>query len=96
MVLASTVLIILNNEKLLNNFVSIDNYDKTLHNNIFMLVYISMLLIFMTIPSVLIAVNCNPNNKIMYGFIAFIFSDIYLLQWSIRKFIFKSPNYCKI
>jgi len=96
MVLISTVLIVLNNEKLLQNYVNIKNYDKTLHNNIYILIYVAVMLLFTTVPAVLVSVNCNPGNKLLYGIIAFFFSDIYLLQWAIRKFVLKSNYYCKI
>ena len=94
--LVSTVLIILNNDKLLHNFVNIDNRETTIKNNVFLLMYISLLLLFTAIPAVLVATNCNPNNKILYGIVALFFGDIYLLQWSLRKFVFKSNNYCRI
>ena len=55
-----------------------------------------MLLIVTALPAVMVAINCNPNNQILYGLIAFLFSDIYLLQWAIKKFILKNENYCKI
>ena len=47
-------------------------------------------------PAVLVATNCNPNNKILYGIIGFFFSDLYLIQWSVKKFILKQANYCKL
>lgn len=94
--LTSVILLILNNDKLLHNFVNIDNRDTTIKNNVFMLIYISLLLLFTAIPAVLVATNCNPNNKLLYGIIALFFGDIYLLQWSIKKFVFKTGNYCRI
>jgi hypothetical protein len=96
MVLFSSILVLLNNRSVINNFINIDNLDKTINNNIYLLLYISLVLILTTIPAVLVAVNCNKNSKLLYGFIAFFFSDIYLLQWSIKKFIMKSSGYCKI
>ena len=57
---------------------------------------ICILLLFTTIPAVLVAINCNKDSKLMYGIVSFFFSDIYLLQWSIKKFIIKEKNYCKI
>ena len=47
------------------------------------------------LPAVLGAVDCNKNNKLLYGTLAFLFSDVYLLQWSIKKFILNKANYCK-
>ena len=94
--LISMILIILNNDKLLHNFVNIDNRETTIKNNVFLLIYISLLLLFTAIPAVLVATNCNPNNKLLYGIVGLLFGDIYLFQWSIRKFIFRSNNYCRI
>ena len=96
MVLISTLVFTLNNDALLHNFVNIDNRYKTIKNNIFLLIYISILLLFTVVPAILIAINCNPTQKILYGIVAFFFGDIYLLQWSIRKFILNDTNYCKI
>ena len=48
------------------------------------------------IPAVLVAVNCHTKNPIIPGIIALIFSDLYLIQWSLRKFILKENNYCKL
>ena len=44
--------------------------------------------------AVFIAVRCNPTKKIGYGILSFIFSEIYLLQFIIRKYAIKSPTYC--
>ena len=54
-----------------------------------------LFLVMNMIPAILIAIHCNPDKKLMYSMIGLLFSDIYLLQWSIRKFIFKEKNYCK-
>ena len=56
----------------------------------------SILIICNAIPAVLVAINCNPDQKILYGIIGLLFSDIYLIQWAIRKFVLKSSNYCKL
>ena len=41
-----------------------------------------------------IAVKCNPKNPIGYGLLALIFSEIYLFQFLVRKFIVKEKGYC--
>jgi lipopolysaccharide/colanic/teichoic acid biosynthesis glycosyltransferase len=43
---------------------------------------------------VYIAVKCNPEHPVMYGILAFLFSEIYLIQFLVRKFAIKSPGYC--
>jgi hypothetical protein len=70
------------------------NPEKILRDNLYTMVYMILLLIITTVPAVLVAVNCNKENPIGYGILAFIFSDIYLLQWSIKKFVLKYPEYC--
>ena len=48
------------------------------------------------IPAILVAINCNKDKPILYGIFALIFSDLYLIQWAIRKFVLKDKNYCKL
>ena len=94
----STVILLLNNKKINENFKSIITLktEALITNNSYIITYLTLLLLFTTIPAVLVAVNCNPKNPIMFGILAFIFSDIYLLQWSIKKFVLKFDNYCKL
>ena len=104
MVVLSTSLLLLNNNAVVNNISNLNNAlnnklsnnNKIVSNNFFILFYVSLLLIVTALPSVMVAINCNPNNKILYGLIAFFFSDLYLLQWAVKKFILKKENYCKI
>ena len=60
------------------------------------MIYMIILILITTIPAVLVATNCNKDSKVLYGLLAFLFSDIYLLQWSIKKFVLKYPDYCLI
>jgi len=96
MVLFSSTLMLLNNNKVIDTLSDIDNVSKMVNNNIYILIYMSLLLLFTSIPAVLVAINCNKDDKLFYGFMAFIFSDIYMIQWSIKKFIIKDASYCKI
>ena len=96
MVVLSSAIIILNNSKVLDNFKNMENRGTLIKNNVFILIYISLLLLVTALPAVLVAVNCNKENKLMYGLLAFLFSDIYLLQWAIKKFILNIPGYCKL
>ena len=70
--------------------------DKMIHDNLYTLIYITLLLLVTTIPAVLVAINCNKSQPIRYGVLAFLISDIYLLQWSIKKFVLRYPEYCLI
>jgi len=72
------------------------NPDQILKDNLYTMAYMIILLLVTTIPAVLVATNCNKQNKAMYGIIALFCSDIYLLQWSIKKFVLKYPEYCPI
>jgi hypothetical protein len=56
---------------------------------------ISLFLIFIVILAIIIAVRCNPDNQLAYAFIALLFSEIYLIQFFIRKYIIQEKNYCK-
>tara|TARA_B100000123_G_C25737302_1_gene432111 strand:- start:506 stop:796 length:291 start_codon:yes stop_codon:yes gene_type:complete len=96
MVVLSSAIIILNNSKVLDNFKNMESRGTLIKNNVFILIYISLLLLVTALPAVLVAVNCNKENKLMYGLLAFLFSDIYLLQWAIKKFILNIPGYCKL
>ena len=82
----------------LESFKNYLNGDFTLliQDNTYNIIYTTLLIIVMTIPAVLVSINCNNTQPIRYGILAFIFSDIYLLQWSIKKFIMKYPNYCPL
>ena len=61
------------------------------------MVYMVLLFTITTIPAVLVAINCNKDRPILFGILlAFLFSDIYLLQWAIKKFVIKYPDYCPL
>ena len=97
MVLLTTAIILSNNNKVINNVINNNNnIESQIYNNIYIILFISFILLCTTMPAVLVATNCNPNNKILYGIIGFFFSDLYLIQWSIKKFILKQANYCKL
>ena len=96
MVLLTTAIVLLNNRRVVDNFINIDDSVKTINNNMYIITYIGILLLFTTIPAVLVAINCNKNSKLLYGSLGFLFSDVYLIQWSIKKFILKQKNYCNI
>ena len=70
--------------------------DKMIRDNLYTLIYSTLLLLVTTIPAVLVSINCNKTQPVRYGILAFLVSDIYLLQWSIKKFIMKYPDYCPI
>lgn len=61
----------------------------------YLVIGLALFLLINIIPAVLVAYNCNKNDKIKYSILAFIFADLYLLQWAIKKFILKRPDYCR-
>lgn len=95
MVVLSTSILMLNNSKIIDNINNYNDNKKFLTNNVYLMFYITLLLIVTALPAVLVAIECNKDNKILYGILAFLFSDVYLLQWSIKKFILNKSNYCK-
>ncbi len=46
-----------------------------------------------TVTAVCIAVKSNPNEKLGYGALALLFPEIYLLQFGVRKYMLKEPEY---
>ena len=98
MSLLSLALLNLTRRKTLESFETFfeGDLDKMLLNNIYTMVYMVLLLLVTTIPAVLVAINCNKDRPILFGILAFLFSDIYLLQWAIKKFVIKYPDYCPL
>ena len=58
------------------------------------IVFFILAVVFAVVPAVLVARQCNPEFKVRYGILAFFFSDIYIFQWAIRKFVINEPEYC--
>ena len=75
-----------------NNNNKIDYKHKTIENILFCILLIFLL--FNVVPAVLIASNC-ANNNYLHMIIAFLFSDVYVFNYAIRKFIFRD-GYCNV
>tara|TARA_Y100000590_G_scaffold401357_1_gene486152 strand:+ start:443 stop:763 length:321 start_codon:yes stop_codon:yes gene_type:complete len=58
------------------------------------IVFFILAVVLAVVPAVLVAQRCNPELKVRYGILAFFFSDIYIFQWAIRKFVMNEPEYC--
>ena len=58
------------------------------------IVSMSIFGLLISIVAAVIATRCNPDNKLGYGLLAFIFPEIYLIQWAIRKYLMKENEYC--
>jgi hypothetical protein len=94
MTLISLAMVQLARKRTLESFNKNEDINTIFTNNNYTIIYMALLLLITTIPAVLVSINCNKEKPILYGILAFIFSDIYLLQWSIKKFIIRYPNYC--
>lgn len=88
-------------QKLLNNSESQpfkSGNDKKASPNLIVsaisIVFFILAVVFAVVPAVLVARQCNPEFKVRYGILAFFFSDIYIFQWAIRKFVMNEPEYC--
>ena len=68
--------------------------NKALIVNAINVVFFILAVVLAVVPAVLIARQCNPEFKVRYGILAFFFSDIYIFQWAIRKFVINEPEYC--
>ena len=91
LVLASIIETIYNKNK--ENFKNKNN-KKSILKTVWKIFYTITLLILMWVPAILISQQCNPNSKVGYGILAFLFPDIYIFQWSLKKFVRKVDGYC--
>ena len=71
----------------------IDYKHKTVENILWFCILLIFLL-FNVVPAVLIASNC-ANNNYLHLIVAFLFSDVYVFNYAIRKFIFRD-GYCNV
>jgi hypothetical protein len=76
-----------------NNNNKIDYKHKTIENILWFCILLIFLL-FNVVPAVLIASNC-ANNNYLHLAMAFFFSDVYVFNYAIRKFIFRD-GYCNV
>mgnify|MGYP001313150155 CR=1 FL=1 len=70
-----------------------DYKTKTIEN----IIWYSIILIFLllnVVPAMLISFECN-NRSPLHLILAFLFSDIYVLHYTLRKFVLRD-NYCNI
>jgi hypothetical protein len=91
LVLANVIKNIYNKNK--ENFKNKNN-KKSILKTVWKIFYTITLLILMWVPAILISQQCNPNNKVGYGILAFLFPDMYIFQWSLKKFHRKVDGYC--
>ena len=82
------------NSKDKENFKNKKNDNKSPLEIAWSILYNLVSFILIVVPAILISQQCNPNNKVGYGILAFFFPDIYLFQWSLKKFVRKVDGYC--
>ena len=70
-----------------------DYKQKTIEHILWYCILV-LFLMFSVVPAVLIASNCHKNNMLHIA-IAFMFSDIYIFNYAVRKFIFKD-GFCNV
>ena len=60
-------------------------------------IFIAVFVLLTVVPAVLIATGCNKGSQaVVSGIFAFLFSDIYLFNYALRKFVLKKRGYCSI
>ena len=58
---------------------------------------IAIFILLTVVPAVLIAIGCNKGHQaVISGVFAFLFSDIYLFNYALRKFVLKERGYCSV
>jgi hypothetical protein len=71
-----------------------DTHRKNIIKNILWFCVIMVFLLLNVVPAMLISFECNKNSP-LHLILAFIFSDIYVLHYTYRKFVMRD-NYCNI
>jgi len=58
---------------------------------------VAVFILLTVVPAVLIATGCNKGTQaVVSGVFAFLFSDIYLFNYALRKFVLKEAGYCAV
>tara|TARA_Y100000022_G_C12965307_1_gene246596 strand:+ start:172 stop:474 length:303 start_codon:yes stop_codon:yes gene_type:complete len=82
---------LINEKKKINNLVE---YKNSVMLNVIWFCLLVVFLLLNIVPAVLIANECSKGN-ILNLVLSFLFSDIYIFNYAIRKFVFRD-NYCTI
>lgn len=75
-----------------NNQTDQSNMSKLL--NTILSFFLAIIGIVLVVVAVLVASRCNPKHPIVFGVLAFLFPEIYLIQYGIRKYLLKQKGYC--
>ena len=74
--------------------VDYNDYYNSVFNTSLGYIFLCMFLLFNVVPAVLIATNCPKDNKILHLLFAFLFSDIYVFIYVVRRFVYNDKKYC--
>tara|TARA_B100001093_G_C26743603_1_gene977816 strand:- start:863 stop:1186 length:324 start_codon:yes stop_codon:yes gene_type:complete len=86
-----------NNELKVSNNADEHEYKKSVLTTMLSFSVLVIILMLSVIPAMIIAYSCNTGNeRIIPLIVAFFFSDIYMCNYAIRKFIFKDPSYSNL
>ena len=69
-------------------------YSNSVTLNILWFSILLIFVIFNVVPAVIISYECNKGS-IFHLILAFLFSDIYVLHYTIRRFVLRE-NYCYV
>jgi hypothetical protein len=73
-------------------------YQESVLNNVLSFSFIVFLILISVVPALIIALSCNKGvlRTSLVAIFAFFFSDLYLCNYTIRKYLLKEPAYCKL
>lgn len=71
-----------------------EDYSKSVIKNILWFSILCIFIIMNVVPAIVISNECNKGNP-WHLVLSFLFSDVYVLHYTVRKFIYKD-NYCNI
>tara|TARA_Y100000385_G_C12781471_1_gene503689 strand:+ start:168 stop:491 length:324 start_codon:yes stop_codon:yes gene_type:complete len=74
--------------------INYSEYYNSVLNSTIGYVCICIFILINVIPALLIALNCNHDYKIAHLIVAFIFSDVYVFVYAVRRFIYNDKKYC--
>lgn len=81
-----------------SNNVKEDEFRNKGHNAVSSFIFLLFIVILNVLPAMIIALHCaSKDSSIMryiYPLFAFLFSDVYMLVFVIRKFILKDNSFC--
>ena len=77
-----------------SNKINYNEYYNSVVNSTLGYICICIFILMNVIPALLIAYNCNKNFKILHLIVAFIFSDVYVFIYAVRRFVYNDKKYC--